>query len=77
MTVRGALNCKTRCVDKSVRGGDIVHNIMECECASPDRFNDQLPVSLGKVILRTLQKDRDERHSTLAEFRNDLRSVHD
>jgi serine/threonine protein kinase len=55
--------------------GDIVRNIMECECPSPEKVNSELPVALGKIILKTLSKNRDERHSTLDEFRRELRSV--
>jgi serine/threonine protein kinase len=55
--------------------GDIVRNIMECECPSPETINDEFPIPLGNVILKTLRKNRDERHSTLDEFRSELRAL--
>jgi serine/threonine protein kinase len=56
--------------------GDVVRNIEKCDCPLPDRFHDQLPVSLGNVILRMLRKSREERYATIEDFRNDLRLVH-
>ena len=55
--------------------GDIVRNIMECECPSPETINDEFPSPLGNVMLKTLRKNRDERYSTLDEFRSELRAL--
>ncbi len=55
--------------------GDIIHNILNLDCASPFRFNPDLPDALSSVIVRLLQKKRDDRYLRHEQLHNALASL--
>lgn len=55
--------------------GDVVHTIMNLECLPPRQFNDEIPLALQQIILRLLQKRREDRYASLTELKSALRLV--
>lgn len=55
--------------------GDVVHTILNCECIYPRRFNPALEDPFCKVMLRLLEKKRENRYSSLSELQRDLNSL--
>lgn len=43
--------------------GDVIFNILQCECRSPRHFNPEIPELLSNIIMRLLEKDREKRYS--------------
>jgi eukaryotic-like serine/threonine-protein kinase len=62
-------------LNDEVPGDDVTRNILELNCVEPRRFNPALPSSLCDIILRLLQKDRDNRYSSVQELRAALSAV--
>jgi serine/threonine-protein kinase len=60
--------------DKTPRG-DVIHNILSVESPDPRSFNERVPTPLCAIILRLLQKDRNERYSSFSELQIALDKV--
>jgi serine/threonine protein kinase/tetratricopeptide (TPR) repeat protein len=58
-----------------VTSAAITHALLGSVPAAPAQLNPKIPTELERVILRALEKDRDQRYQSAADMRTDLRRI--
>ncbi len=54
---------------------DVIASILKTQPAPPTKFNAEIPAELNRIVLKTLQKDRDERYQVVKDLLIDLKHL--
>lgn len=54
---------------------DCIEAIQHAEPEPPSELNPKLPAEIDQAIMKALEKDQDERHTTLIQFKNEIEST--